>query len=245
MCLRATDITSEWAENRRVWWELKTRRSLLISREAHRQSANVGALDAESVGCFSGLFQLGFQQQLVLGLDDFSKPSKPETFCLPPPADMAVPTDRRAEENTDVGAMDGSSAQCSRSQFYIFCLAQSPPHPSSSLLVCCFFSCCAYICIYLTVLAGFLSRGELGSLPLAEPPVCLSAALSRSQEAIALNLLGHDFLSCVLWTEVQVLALESTGEGEAFLVGMKGRIWGLKNGEGLGAHKGNQDLGSK
>lgn len=98
MCPKAADITSEWVENQRVRRELKTRRSLLVPRDAPRPSASVGALDAEPAGCFLGLFQLGLQQQLVRSLDDFVEASKPETSCLLPPA--GSPTDRLAEENT-------------------------------------------------------------------------------------------------------------------------------------------------
>lgn len=109
MCQKAADITSEGAENQRVRQELKTRRSLLVPRDAPRPSASVGALDAEPASCFLGLFQLGLQQQLVRSLGDFVEASKPKTFCLLPPA--GSPTDRLAEENT--GFRDqGPQTQC-------------------------------------------------------------------------------------------------------------------------------------
>lgn len=91
MCPKAADVTSEWVENQRIRRELKRRRTLLVPSDALRPSASVGALDAEPASCFLGLFQLGFQQQLVRSLGDFVEASKPETFC---------PTARLAEENT-------------------------------------------------------------------------------------------------------------------------------------------------
>lgn len=59
MCAKAADITSEWVENQRVRWELKTRRSLLVPRDAPRPSASVGALDAEPAGCSWGFSSWG------------------------------------------------------------------------------------------------------------------------------------------------------------------------------------------
>lgn len=114
-------------------------------------------------------------------------------------------------------------------QFYIFWSAHSPPSPASVFSSVVLFYCCAYICMYLTVLAEFLAREELGSLPHPEPLICLSAALSRTQKAIALHLLGHDSLSCVLWAEA-CSGTWSYWEGGGILVGMKGGSVDLRMG---------------